>query len=221
MASEANRVHNLKGHHAGLMSGSERKPMAIRKILLYPEDEAGLRRQSEPLTGVNRQVRKLIRDLKDTLANDPKGVGLAAPQIDIHKRVFVVRLGSSEVSPPDENPLIAMLNPVILAEGDVKRDFDGCLSFPGLYGKTKRPHYLKLSGLDERGEPFEKEFLDFDAVMVHHEIDHLDGILFIDHIEQMEDLYRIIENEDGMPVRVGVSDMLPRGDGSAILKRRG
>jgi peptide deformylase len=191
--------------------------MTIRKILLYPEDEAGLRKKSEPLASMNRQVRKLIRDLKDTLANDPRGVGLAAPQINVHKRIFVVRLGSSEDSHPDENPLIAMFNPVILAEGDVKRDFDGCLSFPGLYGKTKRPHYLKLSGSNERGETFEKEFTDFDAVMIHHEIDHLDGILFIDHIEKIEDLYRIVENEEGMPIRVGVSDVLSRGDGSTIL----
>lgn len=184
--------------------------MATRKILLYPEDESRLRKKSEPLAGMNRQCRKLIRDLKDTLANDPRGVGLAAPQIDVHKRVLVVRLGSSEASPPDENPLIAIANPVILAEGDVKRDFDGCLSFPGLYGKTKRPHFLKLSGLDERGEPFEKEFNGFDAVMIHHEIDHLEGILFIDRIEKMEDLYRLVENEDGMPVRVAVSDVLSR-----------
>jgi peptide deformylase len=194
--------------------------MAIRKILLYPEDEAGLRKKSEPLAGMNRQVRKLIRDLKDTLANDPRGVGLSAPQIDVHKRVFVVRLGSSEDSPPDENPLIAMFNPVILATGDAKRDFDGCLSFPGLFGKTKRPHYLKLSGLDEHGESFEKEFNGFDAVMIHHEIDHLDGILFIDRIEKMEDLYRIVENEDGMPMRVAVPDVLSRGDGSTILNRK-
>ena len=195
--------------------------MATRKILLYPEDESGLRKKSEPLAGMNRQARKLIRDLKATLANDPRGVGLAAPQIDVHKRVFVVRLGSSEASPPDENPLIAIANPVILAEGDVKRDFDGCLSFPGLYGKTKRPHFLKLSGLDERGEPFEKEFNGFDAVMIHHEIDHLEGILFIDRIEKMEDLYRLVENEDGMPVRVAVSDVLSRGKDSTILTGHG
>ncbi len=195
--------------------------MATRKILLYPEDESRLRKKSESLAGMNRQARKLIRDLKDTLANDPRGVGLAAPQIDVHKRVLVVRLGSSEASPPDENPLIAIANPVILAEGDVKRDFDGCLSFPGLYGKTKRPHFLKLSGLDERGEPFEKEFNGFDAVMIHHEIDHLEGILFIDRIEKMEDLYRLVENEDGMPVRVAVSDVLSRGKDSTILTGHG
>ncbi len=195
--------------------------MATRKILLYPVDESRLRKKSESLAGMNRQARKLIRDLKDTLANDPRGVGLAAPQIDVHKRVLVVRLGSSEASPPDENPLIAIANPVILAEGDVKRDFDGCLSFPGLYGKTKRPHFLKLSGLDERGEPFEKEFNGFDAVMIHHEIDHLEGILFIDRIEKMEDLYRLVENEDGMPVRVAVSDVLSRGKDSTILTGHG
>ncbi len=207
--------------HADRRHGNERQPMATRKILLYPEDESRLRKKSEPLAGMNRQGRKLIRDLKDTLANDPRGVGLAAPQIDVHKRVLVVRLGSSEASPPDENPLIAIANPVILAEGDVKRDFDGCLSFPGLYGKTKRPHFLKLSGLDERGEPFEKEFNGFDAVMIHHEIDHLEGILFIDRIEKMEDLYRLVENEDGMPVRVAVSDILSRGNDSTILTGHG
>jgi peptide deformylase len=194
--------------------------MSIRTILIYPEHEAELRKPSEPITGLNRKVRRWIRDLKDTLANHSKGVGLAAPQIDIHKRLFVVRLGSELGSSPEVNPLVAILNPVILAKGDVKRDFDGCLSFPGLFGRTKRPHYLKISGMDEHGENFEKEYTGFDALMIHHEIDHLEGVLFIDRIEKMEDLYRIVENGDGMPVRAPISDVLTRGDGSLIPEHR-
>jgi len=179
--------------------------MSIRKILLYPENEIALRRKCESVESMSQNVRRLVRDLKDTLKNHSAGLGLAAPQINIHERVIVFRLGSEEAARKEVNPPIALINPVILAQGDPGRDFDGCLSFPGLYGKTTRPHYLRVSGIDESGKPFDREFEGFDAVVVHHEIDHLDGVLFIDHVEQLEDLYRMVENDDGMPVRVPLS----------------
>jgi peptide deformylase len=102
-----------------------------------------------------------------------------------------------------------MVNPDVLEAGDAQRDFDGCLSFPGLYGDTVRPHFLRVAGQGERGESFERAFKGFDAVVVHHEIDHLDGILFIDRMEKLEDLYTFVEDDRGEPVRRAASEVLP------------
>ena len=92
----------------------------------------------------------------------------------------------------------------IVEARDEDKDFDGCLSFPGLFAETKRPHYLRVTGLDERGKPFDRVFEGFDAVLVHHEIDHLEGVLFIDRVESVDDLYRVREDEEGNLVRVPV-----------------
>jgi peptide deformylase len=144
----------------------------------------------------------LIRDLKDTLQASSDGAGLAAPQINVHQRVVIVCLGSEMESKWRAGPPVALVNPQIVETGDERKDFDGCLSFPGLYGETKRPHHLRVTGMDEGGQPFDWFFDDFNAVLVHHEIDHLDGVLFIDHIERLEDLYRLSVNESGELVRI-------------------
>ena len=185
--------------------------MAVRDVVLYLENEAALRRKSKPVRNVDRQVRRLVQDLKDTLNDHPNGIGLAAPQIDVHSRVVVVRLGGgrdSEGNEREPDPPLALINPQIVQAEDEKRDFDGCLSFPGLYGQTVRPHYVRVTGLTEAGTPFDRVFEGFDAVVVHHEIDHLDGVLFIDRVERMEDLYRVREGEDGELVRVPVSAVI-------------
>jgi peptide deformylase len=184
--------------------------MAIRDIVLYLENEAALRKVSRPVGSVNRRVRKLVRDLKDTLNDHPDGIGLAAPQINTHSRVVVVRLGGgrdggdgSEPGPP-----LALINPEVVEAGNEERDFDGCLSFPGLYAETVRPHYLRVTGLDETGHPSDRVFEGFDAVVVHHEIDHLKGVLFIDRVDCIEDLYRVREGEDGQLVRVPLAEVV-------------
>ena len=179
--------------------------MAIRDIVLYPENKAALRKKSKPVRSVTRRVKRLARDLKDTLNDHPDGIGLAAPQINVHSRVVVVRLGGGRDSESEPGPPLALINPEVKEAGNEERDFDGCLSFPGLYGETVRPHYLRVTGLDEAGDSFDRIFEGFDAVVVHHEIDHLDGVLFIDRVESIEDLYRVREGENGKLVRVPVS----------------
>ena len=179
--------------------------MAVREILIYPQHEAELRRSSDPVPGMARQTRRLIRDLKDTLQASSDGIGLAAPQINIHLRVVVVCLGNEVDGEWQAGPPVALVNPQIVEASDERKDFDGCLSFPGLYGETVRPHRLRVTGLDEQGQSFDRFFEGFDAVLVHHEIDHLDGVLFIDHIEKLEDLYRLSVNESGEFVRLQVS----------------
>ncbi len=183
--------------------------MTVRKILLYSEDAAALRRKSAPVQHMNKRVQALIQDLKETLMACPDGAGLAAPQINVHQRVVVVRLGLCDENDPTTVIPTALINPEIMEARDERRDFDGCLSFPGLYGTTRRPHYLKVRSLDETGQPFERIFEDFDAILVHHEIDHLDGVLFIDRIEQPEDLYTVRRGADGKLERVPLPNLLP------------
>lgn len=178
--------------------------MAVRPILEYSTHEAALRKKSEPVRFINRRVKMLIKDLKDTLLDRSEGIGLAAPQINVHSRVIVVRL-RGQGSADDVGPPVALINPEIVEARRDEKDFDGCLSFPGLYAETVRPHYLKLTGLDEWGKPFTRVFEGFDAVLVHHEIDHLDGVLFIDRVATIHDLYRVREDEKGDLIRVPVT----------------
>jgi peptide deformylase len=184
--------------------------MALREILTYPRYKPELRRKSDPVSRINQPVKQLIRDLKDTLQASSDGIGLAAPQINVHRCVVVVCPGSEEDGKWQAGPPLALVNPKIEEARDERKDFDGCLSFPGLYGETVRPHYLRVTALDQAGQPFEQVFEGFNAVIVHHEIDHLDGILFIDRVERFEDLYQLFTDENGQRVRVQLSsDVTP------------
>jgi peptide deformylase len=179
--------------------------MAVRDIVLYADNETALRKKSAPVRVMNRRIKKLVNDLKDTLAYQPEGTGLAAPQINVHRRVIVVRLGAGSNGQRQPGPPVALINPRITEAGYEKRGFDGCLSFPGLYAETVRPHLLRVTGLDEWGQPFECIFGGLDAVVVYHEIDHLDGALFIDRVEGLEELYQVREDDNGHLVRAPVS----------------
>jgi peptide deformylase len=192
--------------------------MAVREILLYPKDKTALRAISDPIHTFNRQTRRLIEDLKDTLLAHQDGIGLAAPQIGVLLRVVVVRLGAGDEEDREATPPIALVNPKIVETGDERKDFDGCLSFPGLYGETIRPHYLHVTGTAEDGEPFNRIFRDFDAVLVHHEIDHLEGVLFIDRIVSLDDLYRVSIDDQGKPLRVPIGKIIPAARHSYLAK---
>lgn len=183
--------------------------MAVREILRYPNDKNALRAISDPVNTFNRHTTRLIKDLKETLLSRSDGVGLAAPQIDVHLRLMIVRLGARSDWDQEADSPIALVNPEIIESGDERKDFDGCLSFPGLFGETIRPHYLRVTGLDEDGRPFDRIFTGFDAVVVHHEMDHLDGVLFIDRLESLGDLYRVYVDYNGKPVRVSMSEIVP------------
>ena len=178
--------------------------MAVRGIITYNEYATALRKKSQPVPYVNQKVSQLIRDLKETLKASSDGIGLAAPQINIHKRVVIVCPGAVVDDTWQAGPPVALTNPEIIEASDERRDFDGCLSFPGLYGETTRPHHLRITGLDEDGNPFDRIYEGFNAVVVHHELDHLDGVLFIDRIENPQDMYTIRENERSEMVRVPV-----------------
>ncbi|MBN2243993.1 MAG: peptide deformylase [Acidobacteria bacterium] len=161
--------------------------MAVRSIVLYENNEAVLRRMSEPFPEGSKGTGGLVADLKDTLLHHLDGIGLAAPQIGVHRRAIMVRFGTGKRKNPD--PPIGIINPVIVEAGRELADFDGCLSFPGLYAETVRPHFIRLQGIDECGNASEWTLDGFDAVLVHHEVDHLNGVLFIDRVFPPDRIY--------------------------------
>jgi len=195
--------------------------MTVREILLFSKHETELRKKSENVQLINCKVRQVIRDLQDTLQASEDGIGLAAPQINIQQRMVIVCLGIETDGKWQEGTPEALINPRIVEMSDERKDFDGCLSFPGLYGETVRPHRLRVVGMNEQGQPFDRLFEGFNAVVVHHEMDHLDGVLFIDRIESVQDLYTIRENERGEMVRVPFTNILNEhenfGNASALI----
>lgn len=156
----------------------------IRTILTYPDPE--LKKKSAPVTVINDKIRELVRDMAETMYDAP-GVGLAAPQIGIHQRVIVIDVAGSDEPPA----LIAAINPVIIhAEGETFEE-EGCLSVPKYAANVRRHAKVVVKGLNLEGEDTTWKAEGLLAVAFQHEIDHLDGILFIDHISQLKrDIFR-------------------------------
>ncbi|MGA8942058.1 MAG: peptide deformylase [Thermoactinomyces sp.] len=143
--------------------------MAIRNIVLYPDPV--LKKKSRPVTKFNERLHKLLDDMAETMYDAP-GVGLAAPQVGILKRVIVVDIGDG---------LIEMVNPEIVEQrGEQISPPEGCLSIPNLLGEVRRSQWIRVTAQDREGNPFELEAEDFLARALQHEIDHLNGVLFID-----------------------------------------
>ena len=165
--------------------------MTVRKIMLFPENKEILRAKAIHVHAMNQEVKRLIADLKDTLLACHDGMGLSAPQINKLLRIMVVRLETQSGLDNKAGSMVVFVNPEIIESGDEQKDFDGCLSIPGLYGETTRPHFLHITGLDEDGKPAEQVFLGYSAAAVHHQIDHLNGVLFIDRVTTMKDLCQI------------------------------
>lgn len=149
--------------------------MAIRLIRL--EDDEILRKISKPVTEVNDSIRTLLDDMKETLKD--KGVGLAAPQVGVLKRIILIDIG--------EGP-IEIINPEISDEEGEQIGVEGCLSLPDLWGEVKRPMKMKVKGLDRNGKKIEFEAEEMLAIVVSHEVDHLNGILFKDKAIKFVDM---------------------------------
>ena len=168
--------------------------MAIRRILLYPEHSDVLTTECEPVEEVDDEIRQLVDDLAETMYDAP-GIGLAAPQVGVTKRVTVI-----DVSDPDQpgNDLQVLINPEILErEGKITWE-EGCLSFPGLYGDVVRSEWVKVRATDRDGEAYEIEGDGLMAVALQHEIDHLDGVLFL---ERMTPLKRRMARKEYKKIR--------------------
>ena len=150
--------------------------MALRTIRTYKEEV--LRKKSRKVDVVNNRIQILIQDMLDTMY-DADGVGLAAPQIGILKRVIVVDI-------EDGNGPLALINPEILESEGTTIDEEGCLSIPGEIGNVERPQKIRVKALNPEGEEVEIKAEDLLARALCHEIDHLNGILFTDKVIESE-----------------------------------
>lgn len=151
--------------------------MAILTILEFPDDR--LRKKALPIKTVDDKVRKLADDMLETMYAS-KGVGLAATQVDVHQCLIVI-----DVSEEKDAPLF-LINPQIIEKDGVKESEEGCLSVPGFFEKVNRAEHIRVKALDKQGQPFEFEATELLAVCVQHEMDHLNGKLFVDHISSLK-----------------------------------
>jgi peptide deformylase len=151
--------------------------MALLPILRYPDPR--LNKKASPVDVVDAGIRKLAADMAETMYAAP-GVGLAATQVDVHRRVIVIDVSE------DKNALQVFINPEILSrEGECEAE-EGCLSVPGIYDMVTRAAKVRVRALGLDGEPFELEAEDLLAVCVQHEIDHLEGKVFVEYLSRLK-----------------------------------
>ena len=151
--------------------------MARLPILEYPDPR--LRIRAERVTVVDDEIKQLVDDMFETMYSAP-GIGLAATQVNVHKRIIVV-----DVSDERDEPY-CLINPeIVSAEGRESYE-EGCLSVPGLYDYVERPERIIVKALDRNGEPFELEADGLLAQCIQHEMDHLEGKLFVDYLSQLK-----------------------------------
>ncbi|WP_415889762.1 peptide deformylase [Neptuniibacter sp. SY11_33] len=152
--------------------------MAKLTILEYPDPR--LRTIAEPVETVDDEVRTQIDDMFETMYAAP-GIGLAATQVNIHKRIVTMDISD------DQNEPLVMINPEFeVIDEELHKYQEGCLSVPGFYENVKRPQKVKLKALDYNGEPYEMEAEGLLAVCIQHELDHLNGKLFVDYISMLK-----------------------------------
>lgn len=151
--------------------------MAILDILHYPDQRLRIKAQS--VESVDAEVRRLIDDMFDTMYDAP-GIGLAATQVDVHRRIVVI-----DVSDEGNDPH-TFINPEVIERDGVEQMQEGCLSVPGYYDLVERADRVKVRALDRNGNPFELEADGLLAVCIQHEIDHLDGKLFVDYLSEVK-----------------------------------
>ncbi len=148
--------------------------MALLPILEFPDPR--LRNVAKPVTEVDATIRKLVDDMFETMYEAP-GIGLAATQVNVHKRVVVIDLSEDKSQP------LVFINPEIEVLDQETSEYDeGCLSVPGFYETVVRPGHIRVKALDRDGNAFEIEPEGLLAVCIQHELDHLNGKLFVDHI---------------------------------------
>ncbi len=154
--------------------------MAIKIIRCVPDPV--LRKKAERITVIDKRVLILIKDMMDTLA-DEQGVGLAAPQVGRSLRLIVMQM-------PKEQPY-AIINPAVVKRIGEREVTEGCLSIPGYQGRINRSVAVTVKGLDSQGKPIRIKATGLLSQALEHEIDHLDGILYIDHLKSPEKLYKL------------------------------
>lgn len=151
--------------------------MALLNILHYPDPR--LRRVAKPAERVDEAVRKLVDDMAETMYKAP-GIGLAAVQVNVAKRVVVIDISETR------DQLRVFINPEILARDGTQVLEEGCLSVPGIYDEVERAAHVRVRALDRDGKAFEMDADGLLATCIQHEIDHLDGKVFVDYLSRMK-----------------------------------
>ena len=151
--------------------------MALLNILHFPDSR--LRTVAKPVVDFDENLRQLVSDMFETMYEAP-GIGLAATQVDHHIRLLVMDVSDGRNYPR------CLINPrIIAADGDEEMD-EGCLSVPGYYEKVRRAEHIRVSAQDENGDNYEFEAEGLEAVCIQHEMDHLDGKLFVDYLSALK-----------------------------------
>ena len=151
--------------------------MARMPILRYPDPR--LYRKASPVDRVDESVRKLVDDMAHTMYAAP-GIGLAATQVDVHKRVIVIDTSETR------DQLLVLINPEILSREGTQFLEEGCLSLPGIYEPVERAQRIRVKALNREGEPYEMEAGELLSVCIQHEIDHLEGKVFVDYLSRLK-----------------------------------
>jgi peptide deformylase len=152
--------------------------MAVLDILRYPD--ARLHKVARPIDVVDDRVRSIVRDMADTMYAAP-GVGLAATQVDVHERIIVIDVSDAK------DALLVLINPEILqASGERAVHEEGCLSVPNIYDEIERPERVTVRALNERGESYTLEAEGLLAVCIQHEMDHLQGKVFVQYLSRLK-----------------------------------
>ncbi len=151
--------------------------MSILTVLEFPDER--LRKKAVVVKTVDDKIRRLVDDMLETMYHS-HGVGLAATQIDVHQRIVVI-----DVSEEKDKPLF-LINPEIIEKDGIKESEEGCLSVPGFFEKVNRAEHIRVKALNRDGQSFEFDATELLAVCVQHEIDHLNGKLFVDYISPLK-----------------------------------
>ena len=151
--------------------------MALLPILRYPDPR--LHTHAQAVEAVTDDIRQLIADMAETMYEAP-GIGLAATQVNVHRRVVVIDVSE------DQSALMALINPEILERAGEQVCEEGCLSVPGIYEKVARAERVRVRALNAKGEPFELDAEGLLAVCIQHEIDHLDGKVFVEYLSALK-----------------------------------
>jgi len=153
--------------------------MSILKILQYPDDR--LHKIAKPVAEVNASIQKLLDDMAETMYAAP-GIGLAATQVDVHQRIIVIDISEAH------DQLLTFINPEIIAKDGEAQYEEGCLSVPGIYETVCRAENITVQALDKNGKQFTLEAEGLLAVCIQHEIDHLRGKVFVEHLSQLKQI---------------------------------
>lgn len=152
--------------------------MAKLKLLHYPDER--LRTVAKPVAVVDDRIRQIVSDMAETMYAAP-GIGLAATQVNVHERIILVDITE------EQQDLKVLINPEIIAQGPEKKVFqEGCLSVPGIYDDVERPDAIRVRALNEKGEAIEFDADGLMSVCIQHEIDHLNGKVFVDYLSRLK-----------------------------------